>query len=399
VPQSDLDTHMILAHEIRLDPTVKQRHYFARACGTARFAYNWALAEWNRQYQEGKKPKGSDLKQQFNAIREEQYPWTYDVHRDCTAQPFANLQTGFTRFFKKTSKHPKFKKKGQHDSFYVANDKLSLTCTHVRIPVLGWVRTQEPLRFKGKIQSATVKRVADAWFIVVTVDVGEATKERTGTEIVGVDLGIATTATLSTGEQVQGPKSLRRAQAQLRRKSRQHSRRQRGSRNSRKAKNKLARLHRRVAWQRKDFLHKLSSRLCRENQTVVIEDLNVKGMVQNHCLAKAISDEGWGELRRQLGYKATLYASTVVVADRWFPSSKRCSNCGHVVDHLDLSVRTFICPACGFVCDRDHNAALNLKQLGEAIPEVTPVERKALVLVSAKMKLSSLKQEFHRDHL
>jgi putative transposase len=138
---------------------------------------------------------------------------------------------------------------------------------------------------------------------------------------------------------------------------------------------------------------------CRENQTVVIEDLHVKGMIRNHCLSKAISDEGWGDLRRQLGYKAMLYASTIVVADRWFPSSKRCSHCGHVVERMDLSVRTFICLVCGFTCDRDHNAALNLKQLGEAIPEVKPVEMEALVSISVLTKLPSLKQEFHRDHL
>jgi putative transposase len=390
---------MVLSHEIRLDPTEKQKQYFVQACGVARFTYNWALAEWKRQYNAGENPSGLELKKQFNAMRKELFPWTYEVHRDCTSQPFANIHKAYTRFFKKTAGYPRFKKKSKHDSFYIANDQFGIADTHVRLPRLGWVRIQEPLRFVGKIMSAAVKRVADAWFLVVSVEVEKPERERSGNEVVSVDLGIAATATLSTGEEVQGPKALRRAQERLNRKQRQYSRKQKGSQNSKKAKIKLARLHRKVAWQRNDFLHKLSDRLCRENQTVVIEDLNVKGMVKNRKLAKAISDEGWGELRRQLAYKSTLYGTKLVVADRWFPSSKRCSRCGHVVEQMDLSQRTFVCPVCGFTCGRDHNAALNLKQLGQVMPEVTPVETEALATNLLVTKLSSEKQEFHRDRL
>jgi putative transposase len=308
------------------------------------------------------------LRKQFNAIRREQFPWTYDVHRDCTSQPFANLQKAFVKFFEKINNHPKYKKKNRHDSFYMANDKFNLYGTCVRIPVLGWVKTREALRFTGKIMGAVVKRIADAWFLVVQVDVEHPERTRVADGLVGVDLGIKTTATLSTGEQIQGPKALRKAQEKLRRKDRQFSRKTKGSQNSKKAQILLARLHRKVAWTRNDFLHKLTSRLCRENQTVVIEDLNVKGMVKSHKLAKTIYDEGWGELRRQLEYKAPLHGGRVVVADRWFPSSKRCSQCGHVVEKLGLNVRTLCCPACGFICDRDHNAALNLKQIGGDAP-------------------------------
>lgn len=390
---------MILAHMIRLVPTVKQEQYFARACGIARFTYNWALAEWKRRYEAGEKPNGMALRKHFNSIRREQFPWTYEVHRDCTAQPFANLQKAFTGLFKKKARYPKFKKKGQHDVFYMANDKFSLEDDRVRIPVLGWVRTREALRFAGKIMGAVVKRVADAWFVVIQVDVAHSERARTSDNTVGVDLGVKTTATLSTGEQVQGPRALRKAQERLKRKSRQFSQKQKGSKNSKKAQMVLARLHRRVAWIRNDFLHKITSRLCRENQTVVIEDLNVRGMVKNHSLARAISDEGWGDFRWQLEYKAPLYGTNIIVADRWFPSSKRCSRCGHVVKKLGLNVRTFCCPCCGLVIDRDHNAALNLKQIGEAIPESTPAEMKALVGLSGPTKPSSLKQEFHREHL
>ena len=385
-----------LAHSIRLVPTVKQEQYFAQACGVARFTYNWALAEWSRRYSAGEKPNGMALRKHFNSIRRDQFPWTYEVHRDCTAQPFANLQKAFVGLFKKRAKYPRFKRKGQHDSFYIANDKISMTLNRVRIPVLGWVKTREALRFTGKIMGAVVKRVADAWFLVVQVEVDHPERVRSSNETVGVDLGIKTTATHSTGEQVWGPKALRKAQERLRRKARQFSRKTKGSNNSKKARVMLARLHRKVAWIRNDFLHKLTTRLCRENQTVVIEDLNVKGMVKNHCLAQAIQDESWGEFRRQLEYKAPLYGGRVVVASRWFPSSKRCSQCGHIVEKLGLDVRTFCCPCCGFTCDRDHNAAINLKQIGEAIPESTPAEMKALAAVSTATKPSSLKQEFHR---
>ncbi len=369
---------MILAHEIRLVPTVKQEQYFARACGVARFTYNWALAEWKRRYEAGENSSGLTLRKYFNSIRREQFPWTYEVHRDCTSQPFANLQKAFVGLFKKKTKYPRFKRKGQHDVFYVANDRLIVESTRAKLPVLGWVKTREPLRFTGKIMGAVVKRVADAWFLVVQVEVEHLERTRVADETVGVDLGIKTTATLSSGEQVQGPKALRKAQERLRRKARQFSRKTKGSQNSKKAQILLARLHRKVVWIRNDFLHKITSRLCRENQTVIIEDLNVKGMILNHCLARTISDEGWGEFRRQLEYKAPLYGTKIVVADRWFPSSKRCSQCGHVVNHLDLATRTFCCPECGFTCDRDHNAAINLKQIGEAIPESTPAEMGAL---------------------
>jgi len=281
----------------------------------------------------------------------------------------------------------------------MANDKFSLDGTRVRIPVLGWVKTREPLRFVGKIMGAVVKRVADAWFLSVQIDVEHSERARVADGTIGVDLGIKTTATLSTGEQIQGPKALRKAQEKLKRKQRRFSRKQKGSRNSKKAQMALARLHRKIAWSRNDFLHKTTTRICRENQTVVIEDLYVKGMVKNHKLARAIHDEGWGELRRQLEYKAPLYGTKVVVADRWFPSSKRCSQCGHVVEKLGLNVRTFCCPECGFTCDRDHNAAINLKQIGWATPESTPAEMGALTNLSRLVKLPSLKQEFHRGHL
>lgn len=357
---------MNLTHKIALDLTCKQRCYFARAAGTHRFVYNWGLAEWNRQYEVGQKPNGNKLKSQFNALYAKQFPWIGDVHRDCHSQPFADLQTAFNNFFAGRGDKPVFKKKYRNrPSFYVANDKLKLNGKRVRLPVIGWVRAREALRFAGKVLSARVVEECGRWFICLAVDVADVTKERTGTGIVGVDLGVKTLATLSTGEQIENPRPLRKAQKHLRHAQRKLSRRVKGSRNRNKQKRVLAKIHRRIRNVRHDVLHKLTDRLCRENQTVVIEDLNVRGMVRNHCLAQAISDVSFGVFRTLLTYKAQRYGTQVIVADRFYPSSKTCASCGLVKKVLSLNERTFRCE-CGFEIDRDLNAALNLKQLAGA---------------------------------
>jgi len=393
---------MNLAHEIRLRPTRTQEAYFRRACGVARFTYNWALEEWKRQHEAGDKPSGIALKREFNAIRRSKYPWTYEVHKDCTARPFANVQTAFNNFFRRVKAgaskdeigFPKYKKRGKcKDSFYVSNDKLKLSGKTVRLPHLGIVRMREALRFDDKVMSATVKRIADGWYLVVQVDVGDYRRDRTADGQVGVDLGIKASATLSTGEQFDSPKPLRKALKRLQRVSRQHSRKKKGSANRRKATMKLSRLHRRVACVRSDFLHKLTTKLCRENQAIGVEDLAVGNMVKNHHLARCIADEGWGEFRRQLEYKVVIYDDEIVVHDRWYPSSKTCFACGKKKESLSLAERTYTCE-CGWSVDRDVNAALNC--LPWVAREVTPVEREALA--AAAVKLLSSKQELSGEH-
>jgi len=365
-----------LAHKIRLCPNLAQLTYFKQACGVARFTYNWALVEWKRQYAIGECPSGPLLKRQFNALRGEQFPWTYDVHRDCTSQSFKHIQRAFINFFEGVAGYPSFKRRGTADSFYIANDRLSLRGRYIRLPKIGWIKMREALRFTGKIVGATVKRLADAWFVIVQVDVGELRRERRGDGSVGVDLGLRTSATLSSGEFIKGPKPLQAMLGKLRRLSRWLSRKQRGSNNRRKSAMRLARLHRRIAWIRDDFLHKLTTRLCRENQAVGIEDLNVRGLIRNRRLSRAIVDEGWGEFRRQLMYKSRLYGTQIHVADRWFPSSKICSGCGAIKSSLALAERVFKCADCGVEIDRDTNAAVNL--LPWDTREVTPVDTGAL---------------------
>lgn len=364
---------MILAHRIALTPTFAQRDYFARASGTARFTWNWALAEWERRHAAGETPNGCALKAAFNAVKYERYPWLKYIHRDAHAQPFANLQRAFSAFFKGTTQRPTFKKKGKcRDSFYVANDKLRLDGYRVRLPIAGWVRLREQLRFAGKIMGAVVSREADRWFVSIQVDVGDYQRLRTGEGELGIDVGLHAFATLSTGQKIVAPKPLYRALGQLRRSCRKVSRRQRDSARRDRAKRFLARVHARVKNIRNDFLHKLSTRLCRENQALGVESLAVKNLLRNGKLALSLADASWGEFLRQLSYKGTIFACRVIVADRFYPSSKRCHSCGRVKEKLALSERTFVCAACGLVCDRDANAAWNL--VPQALREVTVVD-------------------------
>jgi putative transposase len=363
---------LILAHRITLDPTFAQRAYFARAAGTARFTWNWALAEWDRRYTVGDKPNGKTLKAAFNAIKYQVFPWLKDIHRDAHAQPFAYLQKAFVAFSQGVAQRPSFKKKGKcRDSFYVANDKLHLDGLRVRLPVVGWVRLREQPRFAGKIVGAVVSREAERWFVSIQVEVGDYRRSRTGDGMLGVDVGLSAFVTLSTGAKTIAPKPLRRALAQLRRFGRKVNRRQRGSRRRERARRALARVHVRVKNIRGDFLHHLS-RLCRENQALGVESFAVKNLLRNDKLARSIADAGWGEFLRQLNYKGQLFGCRIVVADRFYPSSKRCHRCGRVKESLALSERVFHCEGCGLACDRDVNAALNL--LPQALGKVTAVD-------------------------
>jgi putative transposase len=392
---------LCLVHKIALEPTPEQRLFFDQAAGTARFTYNWALAEWQERYASGEKPKGHLLKKAFNTLRRVQFPWTYEVHRDATAQPFADLQKAFVNFWQGKADYPTFKKKGKcRDAFYVANDKFHLNNKSVTLPKVGAVKMREVLRFDGKILSAIVSREAERWSISIQVQLPEGyCRERTANGHVGVDLGISHLATLSTGEVVDGPKPLKRALPQLKRANRTLHRRQKGSANRRKAHQRVSKIHARISHVRNDALHKLTCSLCRENQAISIEDLYVKGMIKNMCLSRAISDMGWGECRRQLAYKAPLFDGQLNIIDRFEPSSKMCNRCKTVKQVLSLGERLFVCNACGYLADRDLNAAKNINQLGQAMPEVTPVESRALVLIPVGTKLNSLKQERTRAHV
>jgi putative transposase len=389
---------MLLAHRIRLDPTSAQRDYFVRAAGTARRVWNWALAEWQRQLSAGLRPNAMALRKQFNALKYshpdwldvDAQPWLRAIHRDAHSQPFTNLANAWNRYFVALREHkpayrPKFKKKGRcRDSFYVANDKLRLEGKTVILPKVGRVTLCETLRWLGKIMGASVSREADHWFLALQVEVPEhvACLRRNGDGITGVDLGVTAAATLSNGAKISAPRPLKVALRCLRIRGRRQSRKlaagkaslgikgqiPKGTRlpvsaNRIKGARALARLYARVAHVRADFIHKLTTRLCRENQMVAIESLNVSGMLTNSRLARAIADVGFYAFRRQLQYKAARYGTIIVLADRWYPSSKLCSGCGSRYGALALGECVWTCSTCGAQHDRDINAAINLQRL------------------------------------
>lgn len=397
---------MIIAHKIALDPNDKQATYFARCCGTARFSYNWALAEWQKQYTARKadptlpSPSEMSLRRQLNAIKGEQFPWMSEVTKNAPQQAIKNLGNAFKRFFAGQGKYPRFKKKGVHDSFRTdpGPDKahpnaVEVTGKRVKLPVIGWVKMREALRFQGKVKSATVSRVADRWFISLTVEIDHQVPTRENQAVGGVDLGVKALATMSDGSSVEGPKALRSNLKRLKRLSRSLSRKVKGSANRRKAKAKLARLHARVSNLRKDSLHKLTTALVKTFAVIGVEDLNVKGMMANGKLSRAIADMGFHEFRRQLDYKAAMAGSRIVVVDRWYPSSKTCSDCGYVMPTLPLSVRDWVCPECGVVHDRDHNAAKNLAKMAGSSPVSACGEDGSGLGRKTKAKPASVKRE------
>ena len=399
---------MLMAHKIALKPNNVQATYFARASGTARFAYNWALAEWKRQYEAWKadnslpKPSQMALRRQLNAIKREQFPWMLEVTKNAPQMAIIQLGDAFKHFFAGRARYPAFRKKGVHDRFTLTNDQFSVEDSRIRIPNLGWVRMRESLRFAGNVMSATVSRQADRWYVSITVDTLDESHlpQAENQGAVGVDLGVSALATLSTGESpVPGPKSHKALLKRLQRLSRSLSRKQKGSANRRKAKARLARLHARIGNIRQDALHQLTTDLTRRFHTIGIEDLYVRGMLRNRHLARSIADMGFFEFRRQLQYKADMRGGIVVVADRWFASSKTCSACGHKLDDLPLAARNWTCPVCGCAHDRDVNAAINLKNMAVSSTVSACGEEGAGRRRKTAAKPASVKQEVSFDHV
>ena len=231
----------------------------------------------------------------------------------------------------------------------------------IQVPRIGWIKTYERLPQGKTPKSVTISRHADEWYVSFCYEI-ESVQTQKKVEKIGVDLGVKTLCTLSTGEVYYGAKSYRKLERKLSRLQWLNRHKQKGSSNYRKAQMQIAKLHKRIADIRKDTLHKITTYLAKNHSVVVIEDLNVSGMLANHKLAKAIADMGFYEFRRQLEYKCEIYQSQLIIVDRFYPSSKTCSNCGVVKEKLLLSERTFECNSCGFTIDRDLNASINLSQ-------------------------------------
>ncbi|WP_445214825.1 RNA-guided endonuclease InsQ/TnpB family protein [Brasilonema sp. UFV-L1] len=345
----------------------------AKHAGVARHAWNQGLAlcqqvlAHNRANPNDKIkfPSSIDLHKWLVASIKPENPWYYEVSKCSPQYALRHLSDAFKSFFKKVKGFPKFKKKGRHDSFTL-DGSIHVDHKRVKVPVIGWLKTFERLPQGVEPKSCTLSRQADRWFISFKIDVPVEQTPKVY-DIVGVDLGIKTLATLSTGVVFDGVKSYRQAQRRLKRLQRNLSRKIKGSANWNKAALLLAKAHRRIANIRRDVLHKVTTYLSKNHAVIGIEDLNVSGMMANRCLAKAIGDMGFYEFRRQLEYKCKLNDSRLVVIDRFAPSSKTCSCCGNVKDLLSLRERIYHCYSCGFEIDRDLNAAINISKYASSL--------------------------------
>ncbi|WP_414588759.1 RNA-guided endonuclease InsQ/TnpB family protein [Scytonema sp. PCC 10023] len=359
---------MLLGFKTELKLNNQQRIALAKHCGVARHAWNWGLAltkqilDHNKTNPDSKIkfPSAIDLHKWLVALVKSENEWYYECSKSTPQQALMALLYSWKRCFNKTAGVPKFKKKGKRDSFTLEGTVKIARYNKIQVPVIGVLKTYERLP-QVKPKSVTISRQADRWFISFRFEV--ETQECTSSTIVGVDLGVKNLATLSTGEVIAGAKSYKKYEAKLSRIQWLNRNKVIGSANWKKALLQIARLHRKIANIRKDILHKLTTLLAKNHGVVVIEDLNVSGMLANRKLAASIADMSFFEFRRQLTYKCQLYGSKLVVVDRWFPSSKTCSSCGTKKETLTLDERVFECGHCGFVIDRDLNAAINLSRI------------------------------------
>lgn len=400
-----------IAHKIRLEPNNIQKTYMNKAIGCARLAYNWALAEWKRAYAAGEKPNALKIRKSFNAIRKEQFPFTYEVSKAVTNQAILNLGVAFTNFFTGISEYPVFKKKSYtKGSFYIDGFRLKFKTTneltnkeikgqYVLIPKLGYVKMSERLRFNGKINSCAISKKANNYYISFRMEISQEEFNRTHKFkepqhlSCGVDIGSISAISLDNGYKVKPPKPLSKANKRYKRLSKQLSRKQHPrykgdkterSKNFIKATRRLAKLSERITNIRKDFNHKETSKVVANHKFIAMETLNVTGMVKNRKLAKSISDVSYYDLSSKIEYKAKYSNRYIYYADMFFASSKTCLNCLNKNSDLKLNDRIFVCPTCGFTIDRDTAAAINLREemerylIGIAHPEFTLVKRSSV---------------------
>jgi len=381
------------AYKYRLYPTKEQAVFLDKHSGCCRFIYNHFLALWRDTWKNSKQSiSGFECKRQLKALKIE-FPWLKEVNSQSLQESVLNLEKSYRRFFRGLSKYPVFKKKRNRQGFTVPQN-FEIEDEHLYIPKLETgIKIKLHRSMSGIPKSLTISKTSTGrYFASITCET-VIEKLPLVEQSVGVDIGLTAFATLSTGEKVEHPRMLKASEKHLKKLQCQMSKKKKGSHNRAKACLRVAILHEKIANQRNDFLHKLSFRLINENQVICLEDLNVKGMIKNSHLSKAISDSGWGEFVRQTKYKAEWYGRTVKQIPMFYPSSKECSVCHFVNSSLELSDRTWTCPNCGIVHDRDENASNVILKVGQDMPELTPVERMAAVTSIMSMKQVNLKKQ------
>jgi putative transposase len=366
--------------KIRLEPNNKQTTLFLQHCGVARHAYNVGLTQCNNLFKSGEKiPSAMTLHKWLVSDIKKEHPWYYKSSKCAPQEALRDLEKAFKNFHRLQKKSgytlkdkkgnlkglPNFKKKGKKDSFYL-NGAIRIKDKLIRLPRIGWVKLSENINVED-IKNCVISRKANEWFVSFKIEYTSIKTEKKF-NVVGVDLGIKTLATLSNGEVFQNIKPYKNAKKKLRKQQKEVSRRfvkgaKNQSNNYKKSVFKLAKTHAQVANVRLDNLHKMTNYLAKNFETVVIEDLKVSNMVKNHNLASAILDGGFFEFKRQLLYKKEWYGGSVILANTYFPSSKLCSCCGSKKEVLKLSEREYACTECSSVMDRDFNASKNLENL------------------------------------
>jgi len=390
------------AFRYRLYPQQEQAAALTVQFGHARFVYNWALATRQDHYrQHGQGRSYYELKRQLTAWKHQpEHAWLQEADSQVWQAKVQDLDRAYRNFFAQRARYPRFKsRKGAQSIRYP--QRFQFNGNRVYLPKVGWVQVVLHRPLEGTAKSLTVSKTKSGeYYVSVQCEVEPDIPLHTG-GVVGVDVGLKHLATLSTGEKIEPPQYLRHSERRLQRLQRQLARKKKGSRNREKARLRLARQYEHVARQRADFLHKVSHRLVTTYAVLKLEDLNVAGMVQNHKLAKAISDSGWGAFGRMCEYKAAWRGGVVERVDRFYPSSKTCHVCGLVNDDLLLSHRLWTCAGCGTVHDRDHNAALVLLRAptvgatgrytpGETAPAAGGIAPGAAVVEPGSPRASSL---------
>ena len=398
------------AYKFRLQPTEEQKVLLSKHFGCARFVYNHFLEERQERYLNNKKTLNyHSCCAALTQLRQlEEYIWLQEVNTQCLQASLKNLETAYHRFFKKTSGFPSFKKRSNTNSFTCPQRVTLKDPKHIQI-----TKFKEGIRFinhreiKGKICSATISRTPTGRHYVSIHCESPKQKPLPKTrKSVGVDLGIKDFIVTSEGQKYSNPHFLRAFEAKLNKQKQNFNRKQKDSKRKERARIKAARTSEKITNSRENMQHQVSSSLVKQYDLIALEDLNVKGMMKNHLLAKAISDVSWSSFVSKLKYKAEWYGKEVIVIERFFPSSKTCNNCHHIKESLDLSERSWVCPECEAVHDRDVNAAKNILQRALTIkssgtddyrhravvrPEVTKVAKGTGVEVSKKRRVYSLK--------
>ena len=360
---------MLKAYKYRIYPNEEQEIQLNKTFGCTRFIYNQMLADRIKSYEENKDLDIKIIKYPTPAQYKKEYEWLKEVDSLALANAQMNLDKAYKNFFRdKSVGFPKFKSKKNNHKLYTTNNQngtVFIENNRIKIPKLkSMIKIKQHREFVGLIKSCTISQnPSGKYFISILVDTENIQLPKLDTKV-GIDLGIKEFAITSDGEMFSNPKWLNKSEKRLRKLQKDLSRKQKGSNNRRKDRLKVAKLHEKISNQRKDYLHKISHYIISENQVIVIEDLKVSNMIKNHKLAKSIANVSWFEFRRQLEYKSEWYGRELIIAPSNYASSQLCSNCGNKSSQTkDLSCRTYICPVCGMIMDRDINASKNLLKL------------------------------------